>query len=84
MSYVEFVISHTRLKVPIFFNAILLLQLNRFLIDVWNSKMTKLAFIEFDDQKKFKHVLLSLFQRDSRVADYFSEISFLWLGAAAL
>ena len=46
--------------------------------------MTKLAFSEFDDQKKFKHVLLSLFQRDSRVADYFSEISFLWLSAAAL
>jgi len=78
----QLMISHTRLKVTIFIEAILLL--NRYLIDVWNSKMTKLAFNEFDDQKKFKHVLLSLFQRDSRVADYFSEISFLWLGAAAL
>ena len=75
-------ISHTRLKVPIFIDAMLLL--NRYLIDVWSSKMTKLTFNEFDDQKKFKYVLLSLFQRDSRVADYFSEISFLWLGAAAL
>ena len=82
MSYVEFMISHTRLNVLILFSAILLF--NWYLIDVWNSKMTKLAFNEFDDQKKFKHVLLSLFQRDSRVADYFSEISFLWLGAAAL
>ena len=78
----QFMISHTRLKVPIFIEAILLL--NRYLIDILDLKMTKLAFIEFDDQKKFKHVLLSLFQRDSRVADYFSEISFLWLGAAAL